>query len=88
MFAVEFTGVGGLLSSGKVVFLPIRKEILTNKGFNLDFSQYDFGWPSKFRQKGFFWTHSNDIKEFKRVLDFLINKVQFSPSFPLQNLTL
>jgi surface carbohydrate biosynthesis protein len=57
----------------KVVFLPIRKEILTNKGFNLDFSQYDFGWPSKFRQKGFFWTHSNDIKEFKRVLDFLIN---------------
>jgi surface carbohydrate biosynthesis protein len=57
----------------KVAFLPIRKEILTNKGFNLDFSQYDFGWPSKFRQKGFFWSHSNNFNEINRVLNFLTN---------------
>ena len=57
----------------KVAFLPIRKEILKNKGFNLDFSQYDFGWPSKFRQKGFFWTHFNNTGEFNRVLNFITN---------------
>ena len=57
----------------KVAFLPIRKEILTNKGFDLDFSQYDFGWPSKFGQKGFFWTHFNSTGEFHRVLNFLTN---------------
>jgi hypothetical protein len=28
MFAVEFTGVGGLLSSGKVVFLPMNKYMM------------------------------------------------------------
>ena len=61
------------LEKKKVVFLPIRKKILTNKGFDLDFSQYDFGWPSKFGQKGFFWTHFNNTGEFHRVLNFLTN---------------
>jgi hypothetical protein len=28
MLAVEFTGVGGLLSSGNVVFLPMNKYII------------------------------------------------------------
>ena len=57
----------------KVAFFPIRKELLIRKGFDLDFQEYDFGWPTRFKKKGSFWTHLNDTNEFKRVLDFLIN---------------
>lgn len=55
----------------KVVFLSIRKEVLNKKGFNLDFRQFNFGWPHKFKKKGLFWSHINSKKEFERVLNFL-----------------
>ena len=55
----------------KVAFLAIKKDILKKKGFKLDFRQLDFGWPSKFKKKGYFWTHQDDLKEFERVLNFI-----------------
>ena len=57
----------------KIAFIAIRKEILTKKGFDLDFTQYNFGWPYKFNKNGPFWTHSTSIDEFERVINFVTN---------------
>ena len=53
--------------------ISIRKEVLTKKGFDLDFTQFNFGWPYKFNKNGPFWTHSASIDEFERVINFVTN---------------
>ncbi len=55
----------------KIAIISIRDAILSNKYGNLQFKQFNFGWPSKLDEKGPFWTHFDEISEFERILKFI-----------------
>ena len=50
----------------RVAFFSIRGNVINTHGFN-------FGWPFKLPDKGNFWTNYPSIKEFKEILNFVVN---------------
>ena len=67
----------------KIGIFAVREDYFRNKYFKK--FGLEFGWPYKFKKKGFFWTNDNSYLELKRIFDLILNMKQSKWEHNLSN---